>query len=442
MKKIIIALVAMLFLLPSCDKALTEEPMEPETEQPTDPVEPEKPEEPEQPAVKPKPVLLWVDASANFMRLRTKPNIRKYLDIAQENGFNGICLDVKPIRGEALYHSSFLKPCEKLGGYEIRRDWDYLQFFIEEAHKRNMTVIASACIMTWGAIEMKEGPAFEDPALKGKWCIEYLPEGLRPIIESKDSGIFCFMNPLYPEVQEYIKKMVTEIVTNYDIDGFIMDYCRYQNLNSDFSDLSRKEFEKYSGLVCEDFPNDIYYYNPGADKDNFTPGKYFNQWIEWRSHVIQQTVTMISKTVHSIKPEVSVQLWGASWWPLWGTGQNWASPKTDRTGSYWWSTPNYYKTGFADQLDVFQLGAYMTKLESIASAINTANVIIEGDCQCYGTISAAVPKNFKMAEVCELCLKETDGLMVFELSHIENNDFWPDIKAGVEKAEKDLGITR
>ena len=39
-------------------------------------------------------------------------------------------------------------------------------------------------------------------------------------------------------------------------------------------------------------------------------------------------------------------------------------------------------------------------------------------------------------------LKESDGLMVFELSHIINNKSWSKIKAGVEKAEKELGIRK
>lgn len=396
-----------------------------------------------------KPVAIWIDAEANFGRLKTKTDIRFWLDKIEKAGFNAIIVDVKPVQGDVLYDSDFLPTCTSLGGATVPdRDFDYLQYFIDQAHERGMRITVSTTIFTMGLPQSKTGPGYTDPYWDDKFCKEYLPDGIVDIRETKDWGIFAFLNPVLPEVHDYVMRMVTEICTKYDFDGYALDYCRYQNINSDFSDASKEAFEEYLGIELQNFPEDIYYYKEGVvGKDSYTPGPYYNQWIEWRSSVIQGYIRDIRETVKSIKPDVDIEYWAASWWPLPATGQNWASPNLNSTGSYWWATPEYYKTGFADQLDIFQLGAYLNRVygasdaESVEYAINRAKRIINGDCGLYGTIQCA-DRNFDIEEAVYLCLKETDGVMVFELSHAYNTNAWDKIKSGVERAEKELNIVR
>ncbi len=220
------------------------------------------------------------------------------------------------------------------------------------------------------------------------------------------------------------------------------DNCRYQNDNSDFSQASKKAFEAYAGVECTDFPYDIYYYEEGeTDRTKYKPGKHYNKWMEWRSSVIQGYVKDVRKLIDEVKPQVELEYWAASWWPLPGTAQNWASTSVDKSADYWWMTPDYHKTGFADQLDVFQLGAYLEKPEHVKAAIQRAKTIINGDCAMYGTISA-IEKEFDMENGVYTCLTDSDGLMVFDLSHIERNGFWDEISRGVRRARyaEDNGI--
>lgn len=408
--------------------------------------EPEPEPEPESE----KPVVLWIDAEANFGRLATRTGITSVLDKAVETGFNTIVVDVKPVQGEVLYDSDFLHPCTSLGGSVVSdRGFDYLQFFIDEARARKMKVTVSTTIMTMGLPQSKTGPAYYDPYWDDKFCVEYLPDAdnlpsgyLKDIRESDAWDVFAFLNPVLPEVKEYVLKMVREVVSKYDFDGYALDYCRYMNLNSDFSDASKAAFEKYSGITVENFPADIYTFN-SVDKSDIVPGKYYNEWIEWRSSVIQGYVRDIRNVVKSLKPDVNLEYWAASWWPLPHTGQNWASPRLDSTWQYWWATPDYYKTGFADQLDIFQLGAYLEVVYgkddpvSVEYAINKAKGLLAGDCTLYGTIQCA-DRNFDIENAVYLCLMQTSGVMVFELSHIINNDKWDEIKSGIERAEKEM----
>ena len=389
-----------------------------------------------------KPVTLWIDAEANYPRLSTKEEISAMLDKARANGFNAIVLDVKPVKGEVLYESSFLPKCKSLGNKPFVQDWDYVRFFCDQAKERGMKVSLSATVFTMGLPEWRVGPAYDDLEWDDKFCIEHLPEGLKDIRESKAWGVFAFLNPVLPEVHDYVMAMVKELLVKYDFDSFILDYCRYQNANSDFSQASKEAFEAYAGVECTDFPYDIYYYEDGeTDRTRYKPGKHYNKWMEWRSSVIQGYVKDIRRLIDEVRPEVGLEYWAASWWPLPETAQNWSSTSVDKSADYWWMTPDYHKTGFADQLDVFQLGAYLEKPEHVKDAIARAKTLVNGDCTMYGTVSA-IEKDFDMENGVYTCLTDSEGLMVFDLSHIERNGFWDEIARGVKCASyaEDNGI--
>ena len=443
----VLTVVLSLFAFNSCKDARTPDGPSDTPQLPVGP-EPETPQEPDEPTVTEKPVVLWIDAEANFGRLRTKPMIKTYLDKAQNAGFNAIVVDVKPVQGDVLYDSDFLPQCTSLNGSVIEnRGFDYLQFFIDEARARNMRITVSTTIMTMGLPASKTGPGFTDPYWDDKFCIEYLPDGLHDIRETDDYySVFAFLNPVLPEVREYVMRMVEELVTKYDFDGYALDYCRWMNSNSDFSQASKTAFEKYAGITVDNFPEDIYTFASNR-KDDIKPGKHYNKWMEWRASVIQGYVSEIRDRVKAIKPDVDIEYWAASWWPLPHTGQNWASPSKNMTSGYWWATPDYYKTGFADKLDIFQLGSYLPTVngpdnpESVEYAINRAKSLIGDDCTLYGTISCD-QQSFDLESAVYLCLKETAGVMVFELSHIERTKKWNEVKAGKERAFRELGIIK
>lgn len=408
------------------------------------PETPVDPDGPDGPLVREKPVVLWVDAEANFSRLRTKTGINNLVRKAKESGFNGIVVDVKPCMGKVLYDSDFLPKCTNLGGtYIPNRGFDYLEYFIERARAYNMRVTVSATIMTMGGTS-RNGLLYEDEEWARLACIEWLPEGLVPITEADDLYTIPTVNPILPEVHDYVIRMVSEIVTKYDFDGFCLDYCRYMNINSDFSDASREAFEEYAGVIVENWPQDIFTFNSSSRSD-YTPGIYYNKWVEWRAAVIQNYVKDIRDAIKTIKPDVDLEYWAASWWPLPHTGQNWASPARNMASSYWWATPDYYKTGFADQLDIFQLGSYLSRIyedgtqESIQYALSRCNTLLNGECNWYGTFSVD-QKTFDSEEATYLCLTQSPGCMVFEAGHVYNTDCWDKIKAGIDRAWEELGV--
>ena len=115
-----------------------------------------------------KRIQLWIDADANFGRFSTKANITSYLAKMKDTGFNEIYLDVKPGCGYALYDSSILPKLKTVSGVTVDRDWDYLGFWIEEADKYGIQVIASISTLGYGDPKTKTGLIYDSNSWNGK----------------------------------------------------------------------------------------------------------------------------------------------------------------------------------------------------------------------------------------------------------------------------------
>ena len=390
-----------------------------------------------------KPKMLWFDAEANFKRFASQDSIRYYLDRTVECGFNHIVVDVRPISGTVLYESDMLEPLTVVGPDTVRRDWDYLQCFLDEARKRELKVTVSTMIFPAGFTTFRQGAAYSDPELAGRTCVEYTPEG-RKDIKDDPTKVAAFLNPVLPEVQEFALRFIREIVTNYDFDAYALDYCRFPDYQSDFSEASKEAFEKYIGGLVETWPGDVFTYNASGER---VPGKYYKEWWEFRSMIIHDFVARVRKEIKAIKPDVKLEYWAASWWgALYANGQNWASkafrPLTDQDAWSFnsWCSINYHQTGFADQLDTFLLGTYLPRVygpddgESIEYGINRAERFLLNACTYYATVDCS-QKTFDIEEACYYCLKRTAGLMVFDIVHVINNDMWAAIKRGIDRYE-------
>ena len=395
-----------------------------------------------------KPKYLWFDASANFARFAQKDSIDYYLDKAVEAGFNRIVVDVRPVEGEALYKSEILPEMTRIGNTTVERDWDYLQYFIDGAHQRGMKITAGTTMFPVGSPHHNIGPAFYDePQFEGRTCLQYTPEGMVDIRTQKKE-VAAFLNPAMPENQEYALSFVKEIVEKYDIDGYSLDYCRYPNMYGDFSDFSRSDFEKYLGRKVENWPQDIFSFN---DKKEVVAGPLFHDWWSYRAKVISDFVGRTTQTIKSIKPDVEVVYWAGGWiYGLYGTAQNWASPRHPLHLDPYnetWCNRDYMKAGFADKIDAFMLGAYLndiydiTNRNSIEYSIYRADNLTKGDCRMYGTIYA-LNHELNIEDAVYVCLRDSEGLMVFDICQVIQFDLWDDIRRGVERGEPELKIKK
>jgi uncharacterized lipoprotein YddW (UPF0748 family) len=398
---------------------------------------------------KEKPKYLWVDASANYYRFLFKSEIVYYLDKAKETGFNHIIVDVRPGTGDVLYNSRFLQEYTGPDDTGSPRGWDYLQFWIDEAAKREMKVSASVTVFPAGNPKKRTGVVYRGNTWDGKTCRLYKKTGQFMDVKDDNTKVAAFLNPCLPEVQDYCLRFIKEIVQDYDIAGLTLDYCRYLDSEADFSQATQDAFEEYLGQTVLNFPEGILSWSsPTAGFPTLNPN-IGDDWVAFRSKVIRDFIARARKEIKAMKPEVKVEYWAAAWYAgLWGQGQNWASPGYDpssdpeHTGYRYWASPRYKEAGFADQLDIFINGIYYDEVygknnpSSMEYGLNLGKKIIKGDNLMVGSIYAVYPD--VMEEGAYICLTQSGGLMVFDIVQVIQFDLWDELKRGIERAERDL----
>jgi uncharacterized lipoprotein YddW (UPF0748 family) len=385
---------------------------------------------------------LWIDATANMQTFLVKENVGKYLDKAVETGFTKIIVDVRTGSGYPMYPSKVLPELTKLNGKEIHRDWNYLQYFLDEAHRRKLKVTASITVFSGGMQHSKEGLVYDDPKWNGKSCVEYTPD--RGLIDIRENSAqhHVFMNPIDPDWQKVVFDLLKEIAS-YPVDGIALDYCRYANGgNADFSEMSRNAFEKYLGKKVEHFPDDIFSY----DKDGKRiPGVYYKDWWAFRAMNIHNFIQSARDLIKAVNSSIELEYWAASWYnSLHATGQNWASKNHDTSKERPdFANKDYSKYGFADLLDIFQSGAYLEIIwglnepESIEAQLANSMRVVKNDCKLYGSVYAANQKTAKdISDAVFLCLRDTDGLSVFDIVQVIHFNLWDGIKDGIRRASK------
>ncbi len=154
-------------------------------------------------------------------------------------------------------------------------------------------------------------------------------------IRDDKTKVAAFLNPLMPEVQEYALTFIREIVGNYDIDGYVLDYCRFADVENDFSDYTRQRFETYIGKKVAHFPEDIFTWEVTDGQKVRKDGPLAKQWFAFRAGVIHDFIARTRKEIKTLQPDVQLEYWAASWYGhLYSNGQNWASQTYDATKEY------------------------------------------------------------------------------------------------------------
>lgn len=389
---------------------------------------------------KEKTITAWICSDANFQRFATKDSVDWYLDKIKATGFNQVCVDVKGADGFVLYNSEFLPEFKGEYGFVLEnRGWDYLGYFIEQAHKRGIKVMASVAPFSVGVACKQFGAVYERPELRQYTCVEYTPAGMMKL-EDDLSEVGVNLNPCLKYSQDYGLRTLREVLSQYDIDALCLDYCRYPGGKTDFSDSSRVAFEKYLGHELKAFPQEIFTYGPDGEE---IPGKYYKQWWTWRGIVIRDFIEQVKLLRDELRPGCKLEYWAASWLhAIYRNGQNWGSPDIKWYDGLNWADENYYKAAFADQLDVFITGTYLERVwgiednESIEFGLMRANRDIGDACTVEGSIYA-INHLEQFDDACYLCLRDTQGLMVFDLCQIVSNDLWDKIKSGIDRYKKE-----
>ncbi|MCX8056327.1 MAG: family 10 glycosylhydrolase [Ignavibacteria bacterium] len=213
--------------------------------------------------------------------LTSKEKIVEAVKFLDELNFNTIIVVVWN-KGMTQYKSKIMKEFTGLEIDTMLKGFDPLPVLIEEAHKRNMKVIAWFEFGFSSSYKLDGGEILR---LKPHWkAIDY--EGK---LVSKNG--FEWMNGFHPEVQEFILSLIKEVVTNYNIDGIQGD-----------DRLPAMPVE--SGY--DEYTINLY----RSEHNGQTPPKNFRDslWIEWRAKKLNAFAERIFNEVKSINPNLIVSM--------------------------------------------------------------------------------------------------------------------------------------
>ncbi|MGV3766378.1 MAG: alpha amylase family protein [Chitinophagaceae bacterium] len=404
--------------------------------------------------------ILWVDATANFKRFSFADSIRHYVLLSRDAGVTDLVIDVKPISGEVLYPSKIAPVMTEWGGFSRDAGFDPLKIFLAEAKRSGMKVHASMNVFAEGHNYFDRGPVFNG---KAHWqSMNYTPDGIVPISTLKNK-YSAMVNPAHPEVQAYELSVLKELVRMYPtLDGVILDRARYDGIQGDFSPLSRKMFEAYAGKKLDRFPEDIFSYDSGSGKPVRKEGPQYKKWLEWRASVIYGFFSKAREQVKKLNPSIAFATYTGAWYnTYYEVGVNWASNTYDPSKEYDWATPEYKQYGYAELLDFLMTGCYfyeVSKAEVEASnKIKAARLeagmeqkrdpvysvqgsaalsmrLVKGRIPVYAGlyVEQYVENGEQFEKAVEMCRRESNGAMIFDLVHLVQKGWWKYMKNGLQ----------
>ncbi|AST56513.1 S-layer protein [Thermoanaerobacterium thermosaccharolyticum] len=395
---------------------------------------------------------LWMEIHANKNRILNSKYFEDVLDKCVQSGISSIILSVKDTSGFCIYNSKIV-PHYSYFDPDFEKNKDYLDLYINMAHSKNLKIYAAVDVFSEGNKENKNilSKAYEKPEWQ-TYMYGIDPNGnasIRPITDSDEMLTFdsiddfadIFVNPVREDVQQYETNVIKEIATNYNIDGIVLDRVRFVGLAADFSDYTKDKFERFIGEKVYNWPEDIYKLKiSDSGEKQIIYGDLFGNWITFRASVIKKFIVGIREIIKKLDKKVELIDYAGSWYPIYyQVGANWASEKYIPE-DYPWVGKEYSKTGYAEYLDKLMSGFYypdVTIDEAIKNGKPAYWYSVEGSGIMASKVTMNVvpiigslfvkqyegnPENFKKA--IDMCFKKSQGCMLFDLSYIEDYNWW------------------
>lgn len=383
--------------------------------------------------------ILWVDFLANATRLLDSNKMKALIEHAKDCKITHLVVDAKIPYGFTTYPSQFAYHVSEMKD-EQYKGWagrDFLQEMIAHAKGSGLKVIANVDVFSEGSGIDKEGMVFSRP----EWKVTHYDEAFSnmPTAMENHNDPTIFVNPIHPEVEAYELAILQEITEHYDLDGVVLDRCRYPNIYGDFSRLSKEKFEAYSGQEVENWPTDIM----TVEQNKPVFGKLFPKWAEFRANTIKQFVKKARHVVKSNNNDLIFTVYVGSWYPLYyNEGVNWGS-KTYKP-SFEWVSDTYNTAAYAEEFDFIMTGCYYPEVTtkeatnnerpahwySVEGAIAMSKEVINGQ---VPVIASLYLKDYQgnveqFLKAVKLCKEQTNGVMLFDTIYFEEYQWWDEFQ--------------
>lgn len=393
-------------------------------------------------------LVLWIEQFPNAKTLTSDHAIDSMLAFAKQAGFNTIALDVKGPEGYVSYrknnysHSPYFTSTKNPKKKTVDTGFDLLASMIRGVRKLDLKIIVSFNFFTEGNITsqdfaiLEKYPEWEEIVQRpeDKGLILKISESVAGKEAKAGKRIaLAFVNPANKTVQDFQLLRVKEVLENYDIDGIVLDRTRYDNLYADFSETSKNAFSNYlheKGKKLNHFPDDVFRID---EKGVLQEGSLFTDWITFRSSVIRDFTARVRKQVDqhnglagkNIKLAAYVGSWYESYYQ---NGVNWAHPEFKYQSSLKFPkaeiyTSDYAETSYIPYLDFLMIGTYYKTDKEIMKYTTLGNILTAGKLPLLAGISLPDLKEENQAEVFRSAVKNSSGIMIFDLCYVDWSNF-------------------
>jgi len=164
-----------------------------------------------------------------------------------------------------------------------KTDFDILRFIIQEAKKYNIEV--KPWIWTFRVKSPLYGNSFFDRYPD----IIALKEN--PKFEDREP---LFLSPAEPKARRIIHDIIIYIAKNYDIDGIVLDYIRYDETNNE-DILSKKYFKMYYYKKYNRYPS-----------EKIKTIEEFIEWQLWRENQVNIFINYLRNSINQVKPNLDL----------------------------------------------------------------------------------------------------------------------------------------
>ncbi len=243
-------------------------------------------------------VITWEFINRNYTVEQNKALIRSILDKHVEANMNAVLWQVRQ-GGTAYYQSSY----EPWGSYAggAYPGFDPLAYAVEEAHKRGMEIHA------WFNTFHISSTVSGSPAVLH-------PEWICTNVDGQPMTSYRCASPGMKAVRDYTVNVAMEIVRNYDIDGFHLDYVRWNEYDEDDMEPNKPMIDQVSLLDGEILAkkevegrspkgSKRYYFDSEHPASDGVP-EGFSNWDDWRRWSVTQFVEQLHDSIQAAKPWV------------------------------------------------------------------------------------------------------------------------------------------
>ena len=273
----------------------------------------------------------------------SKKNIQEAIDLCKKSGINNVFVVVWN-KGETMYPSKVIKNYIGVKQAAIFGEMDPLKEMIEAGHKAGIKVHA------W----FEFGFSYNYGDSNSIWQKRY-PHWIGRDVQGNilQKNNFFWWNGLHPEVQDFMSKLVLEVVHNYDVDGVQGDdRLPAMPSNGGYDYFTKNMYANEHGGAM-----------PPMDYQD-------TAWVQWRANKLSAYIKQLYREVKAVKPGCIVS-WAPSIYP-WSKEQ------------YLQDWPAWLNGGYADyilpQLYRYDIKAYQKIVDELNTQVTKEqkNIIVPG----------------------------------------------------------------